>query len=171
MRDGELLRLFVPGRARTKGSLKPIHIPGGRGRKCRISLTEDHALSTPWKRTMIVAIQQERRNWPAGETATYAGAVEVHSFFRFSPRESVNGGLVPSQAGAWPVANEIGDEDKLRRNVLDALTQSALLADDALVVGGYNLKRWTEPGEVAGVQILVREARPAMTLVERLVLG
>lgn len=105
----------------------------------------------------------------------YAGPVEVFAFFRFEQERSVAaktaGAVVPSQDMAWPTAPAIGDEDKLRRSVLDALTQSHLLADDALVVGGGNYKRWTVGGEPSGVAILVRTApdpRDVVTLEQAL---
>ncbi len=49
-------RVFVPGRPRTKGSLKPLHVPGRGGRPCKVGLTEDHALSTPWKKRMMLEL-------------------------------------------------------------------------------------------------------------------
>lgn len=147
---GVVARLFVPGRPRTKGSLKPVHQRVAPG-KCRVSLTEDHALSTPWKKKMMAAMR------PLA-VSEYGGPVEVHCFFRFAREQAVGGGVWPSHASAWPTAPDIGDEDKLRRNVLDALTQSHLLADDALVVGGMNYKRWCTPGEEPGVLISVEAA-------------
>lgn len=137
------MRVFCPGRARTKGSLKPTHIRLGGGR-CKVGLREDGEFSVPWKTTMIKAIRA------ACECAQYAGPVEVHSFSRF---ERPDGTTTP-----WPVQHSIGDEDKLRRNLLDALTQSALLKDDAQVVGGQNWKRWCELGEPAGILFVVRQA-------------
>jgi len=163
--SGEVIaRLFVAGRPRTKGSLKPIHIRGGKGRPCRVSLTEDHEQATVWKKTMIRVlaplskVPALRHSWP------YPGPVEVHAFYRFERQATVLGGVelampVPSHQTEWPTAMDIGDEDKLRRNLLDALTQSGLLADDRLVVGGQNWKRWCLPGEQPGVFFVVRAAR------------
>jgi hypothetical protein len=161
--SGEVIaRLFVAGRPRTKGSLKPIHIRGGKGRPCRVSLTEDHELATPWKKTMIKAIRAHM----AASPRTFALVnipVEVHAFYRFERTLAVADGVqlmnvIPSHNTAWPASVDIGDEDKLRRNLLDALTQSGLLADDALVVGGANYKRWCNIGEQAGVEFVVRIA-------------
>jgi len=156
--SGEVIaRLFVAGRPRTKGSLKPIHIRGGKGRPCRVSLTEDHEKSDPWKRTMIKAI----RALMADDRSSYAGPVEVHAFYRFERERSVvqhgsaREAVWPSHDTEWPTAMDIGDEDKLRRNLLDALTQSGLLADDRFVVGGINRKRWCREGEQPGVAFVV----------------
>ncbi len=164
---GELIaKLFVPGRPRTKGSLKPMHTPGRGGRKCRVGLTEDHALSTPWKNTMVKALRLEQARMSGLRrpvAIAYAEAVEVHAFYRFE-RQLQGGALAltgddapvwQSHDTPWPTAMDIGDEDKLRRNVLDALTQSGLIADDRLVIGGSNWKRWCELGEQSGVQIIV----------------
>lgn len=165
--EGLLLQLDIPGRPRTKGSLRPVHIKLGGGR-CRVSLTESGEYATAWKHTMIQAIKREQPSilpsvWP------YTGAVEVHSFFRFERLTGTDAALQwPTRvSGEW----SHGDEDKLRRNLLDALTQSGLLADDCLVVGGYNLKRFCEPGEQPGVQVMVRTARPASSLVEQIMMA
>lgn len=93
----------------------------------------------------------------------YAGPVEVHCFFRFdkrlSEREAAEAGEVwPSHDVPWPTAISIGDEDTLRRAVLDALVKNGVIKDDSLSVGGMNYKRWCEPGEQAGVLVVVREA-------------
>jgi hypothetical protein len=173
---GEVIaRLFVAGRPRTKGSLKPIHIRGGKGRPCRVSLTEDHEQATVWKKTMIAAIAPLARvprrpqwDWP------YAAPVEVHAFYRFEREQSQTMAAraaagdvpVPSHDTDWPTAMDIGDEDKLRRNLLDALVQSRLLADDRLVVGGMNYKRWCLPSEQPGVAFVVVAAPDVVDMEE-----
>lgn len=143
------VRLFVPGRPRTKGSLKPVHIRMGAGR-CRVSLTESGEYAVAWKQDMIKAIRA------ACVCERYAGPVRVDTFFRFEKL------CVPDQELPWPTRETgeyaHGDEDKLRRNALDALTQSGLIFDDSLVTGGQNWKRWTLAGEKAGVLIAVTPA-------------
>lgn len=141
--------LFVPGRPRTKGSLKPVHIRMGAG-KCRVSLTESGDYAVAWKEKMINVIRSACacERWP--------GAVRVDTFFRFEKL------CVPDQALSWPTRETgefaHGDEDKLRRNALDALTQSGLIFDDSLVVGGQNWKRWARESEPPGVLIIVTPA-------------
>lgn len=162
--------MWVPGRPRTKGSLKPTHVRLGRG-QCKVGLREDGEYSVPWKRQMIHCIRRRClvTAWP--------GAVEVHAFFRFEREGAKPPGRFPdgcpecggvgghpaecphSGLEAWPTGRQYGDEDKLRRNLLDALTQSGLLADDSLVVGGPTWKRFVKPGEVAGVEFVVLPAR------------
>ena len=141
------VRIEVIGRPRTKGSLIPDHVKLGGGR-CRVSLKESGEYSAPWKREMIRAIRA------SCEVSRFEGAVAVDTFFRFERL------CLPDRTMDWPTRAEgtyaHGDEDKLRRNVLDALTQSGLIRDDALVIGGSTLKRWCQPGEQPGVTIIVR---------------
>ncbi len=96
----------------------------------------------------------------------YAGPVRVDCFFRFnrveSEREAAEAGeIIPSHQTDWPTARDgkggVGDEDTLRRAVLDALTKSGVISDDSMSVGGWNFKRWTQPGEESGVLVVVRQ--------------
>ena len=151
-RDADMgVRVWVPGRARTKGSLKPVHIRSGAGR-CRVSLTESGGESEAWKKIMITVIRGEV------ECSRHDGAVRVDAEFVFAPETGADREGIADGSRPWPTQNRYGDEDKLRRNVLDALTQSGLIKDDALVIGGSTLKRWTRAGEQAGVWIEVRPA-------------
>lgn len=151
--NGERVRIEAFGRPRTKGSLRPIHIKVGPGR-CRVSLTEDGEYSIPWKNEMIRMIRNQC------EMTRYAGPVVIDTFFRFEKLASQ-----ARRGGLWPVtksgATAHGDEDKLRRNVLDALVQAGLILDDCLSVGGQTWKRYADAGEGAGVLIKVRPATPA----------
>ena len=143
------VRVWCPGRPRTKGSLKPTHARLGGGR-CKVGLREDGEYSVPWKNKMIAAIREQCAvtAWPA--------PVEVHAFFRFEREGLVRQNEGPSgELLLWPAGRQYGDEDKLRRNLLDALTQSGLLADDSQVVGGQTWKRFVRPGEDAGVEFVV----------------
>lgn len=146
--DGPV-RIEAFGRPRTKGSLKPVHVKLGPGR-CRVSLTESGEYAVAWKKTMIRAIREQC------VIGRFSGAVVVDTFFRFERL------CEPDREMLWPTraAGEYahGDEDKLRRNALDALTQSGLILDDALVIGGRPYKRWCRGGEAAGVIIKVRPA-------------
>lgn len=164
------VRVWCPGRPRTKGSLKPTHTRLGRG-QCRVGLREDGEYSVPWKNAMINAIRRqcEVHRWP--------GPVEVHAFFRFEregtrppgrfdgpcPECGCTGGhpawCPQSGLEAWPAGRQYGDEDKLRRNLLDALTQSGLIFDDSQVMGGLPWKRFVRDGEQPGVEFVVMPAR------------
>lgn len=162
------VRVWCPGRPRTKGSLKPTHVRlGGR---CKVGLREGGEYSVPWKNKMIKAIREQCA------VAAWPGPVEVHAFFRFEREGEV--GMVddteaPRPWDFWPIGRQYGDEDKLRRNLLDALTQSGLLADDSQVVGGQTWKRFVRPGEDAGVEFVVVAGRTPdqMHLAEQVTLG
>lgn len=142
------VRVWVPGRPRTKGSLKPVHRRLGGGR-CSVSLTESGVYAVAWKEQMIKAIRS------ACVCVRWPGPVEVHTFFRFERLTAEE--LKPESGWRWPTREKgeyaHGDEDKLRRNALDALTQSGLILDDSQVVGGQNWKRYAEVDEEAGVAI------------------
>lgn len=143
--DG-LVRIEVIGRPRTKGSLVPVHVRVAPG-KCRVSLKESGEYSVAWKNEMIRAIRNQCT------VNRYPHAVVVDTFFRFERL------CLPDQAMPWPTREKgeyaHGDEDKLRRNALDALTQSGLIFDDALVIGGTTLKRFACNDEKPGVHIRV----------------
>lgn len=154
-----IARLFVPGRARTKGHIENFVTGRGSGK-----ITVRNADREVLKRWMAVMISEIRKQLgitvakQGGKVVRtdgepYAGPVEVFTFFRFQREPTW-----PSHDTPWPTALDIGDEDTLRRAVLDALTQAGVLDDDRWVVGGTNYKRWCQPGEEAGVLIAVREA-------------
>lgn len=143
-----LASFFVPGRPRTKGSLKVI-TPRGR----KPILVEDHEYSEPWRRKIVSII---RAKIPAVNLAShepYSGPVVVWAYFRFDqngktaqehPYPTVNAGV-----------NANGDLDKLVRNLLDALTDSRLIRDDSQVVRLSAGKCWATEQDQAGVSVLV----------------
>lgn len=142
------VRIEVIGRPRTKGSLVPVHVKVAPGR-CKVTLRESGEYSVAWKDDMIRAVRAQC------EVKRFEGAVVVDTFFRFEKL------CEPDQTMPWPTraAGEFahGDEDKLRRNALDALTQSGLILDDALVIGGLNFKGWcVNASQKPGVMISVR---------------
>lgn len=169
--QGVVVRLFVPGRARTKGSLEPIHTPGRGGRPCRIAM-RDNDLSKAWKEAMIRELRADlgitvamrvvdgKRRAVRTDAEPYAGPVELRAWFLFEREIGVGGEVWPSHNTDWPTAPDIGDTDKLLRNVGDALTQAGVIADDALIVDCTSIKLWTLKGESPGVLI---EARTPMT--------
>lgn len=149
--NGSRVRIEAFGRPRTKGSLKPVHQKIAPGR-CKVSLTEDGRYSESWKKEIIKAVRAQC------VVDRYPGPVVVDCFFRFDRLCSTDPAL------DWPTREQgeygHGDEDKLRRNVLDALQQSGLILNDSLSIGGNNFKRWTHPnaGETCGVLVKVRPA-------------
>lgn len=144
----------VSGRPRTKGSLQPRQHRSARGVKWTF---HDSDLSVTWKKVMIAGIRKECGIKVAGKLLSNKlifepGPIEVplyvHSSFFFDPEGEDDDGAHP-----WPTQINYGDEDKLRRNLLDAMTQSGLIKDDCLVLGGSNSKRWATETQPAGVVV------------------
>lgn len=159
----------VEGKPRPKGSLKCM---GGRSH----NMVEAVESSKPWKLHMIRTIRQafgiepvkalhrghlKVIGWTRGGSPwePWAGAVEVVAVFRFerelSKAVGKAGEVLPSHSDPWPVADDIGDTDKLCRNLGDALEQAGLIANDRNIVRWRAVKRWVEPGEVTGVFVEV----------------
>lgn len=153
----------MEGKPRPKGSLKCLG--GGRGRPH--NMIESVQGAVPWKLAMIRTIRhdfgispiktgQRVIGWTRlGEPWEPLGAVFVRARFMFVPERGVGGEVLPSHAGAWPDADDIGDLDKLCRNLGDALEQSGLIRNDRAIVGWDALKLWT-PAR-ARVQVRMRE--------------
>jgi len=174
-----IARLFVAGRPRTKGHMQPVHRRGTAGRACSFGGAKERPELVTWMRLLNWSIQNQlgiKMDRAGGKVFRvdgghpYALPVEVHCFFRFdrelSRAEAAEHGSVwPSHASEWPTAISIGDEDTLRRAVLDALVKSGVIKDDSLSVGGMNYKRWCEPGEEPGVLIVVRAAPDPLAVV------
>jgi hypothetical protein len=157
-----IARVFLAGRPRTKGHMIARGNRGG---------AQDRPLLHAWMRSMGIQLQRQlgiRMKRVGGKVMRvdadpYAGPVEVHCFFRFEREESQAAGVslgqvVASHSTPWPTVIHIGDEDTLRRAVLDALVKNGVIKDDSLSVGGMNYKRWCEEGEEAGVLLVVTEA-------------
>lgn len=139
--------VFVAGRPRTKGSLKPVHRKLGPGR-CSVSLTESGQYAVQWKEDMIRAIMAKC------ECSRFPYLVTVDLTFLFERLAGMDDELRAPTRVSGTYAH--GDVDKLERNALDALTQSGLILDDSLVVGGRKLKRWAVGDERPGVLIEVK---------------
>lgn len=146
---GLVARFFAQGQPRSKGSLKVI-TPRGR----RPILAEQGEHSKAWRTVIRNAIltQVNFRH------TAYPGPVEVRAVFFFQRTTGVNGEVWPSHDTPYPTDRNLGDLDKLERNLLDALTDSGLIADDAQVVTLRSEKRWTAPNSVPGVQVHVLTA-------------
>jgi Holliday junction resolvase RusA-like endonuclease len=153
--SGEVIgRFFVAGRPRTKGSLTP-QMSRGAGGKIRVHLVESGEYAVPWKRTMIDAIRFQCFGSLRAQqgAAMFTGPVEVSATFVFAQQEGAGHEVWPSHRTPYPTAIDIGDLDKLLRNLLDALTQSGLIKDDSQVARIVSDKRW---GVVQGVDVEVK---------------
>ena len=159
-----LADVFVPGRPRTKGSLKTYCM---QNRTHTIRHEEQVAESKPWRAKMARALREVQLA-TSGRLLQHTGAVEVRLTFWFPREDSVSGGVWESHDTPWPTAISLGDADKLTRNALDAMLTptkrdgmelcSALLADDSQVVGLTVWKFWEDDSNPAGVRILAMEA-------------
>ncbi len=151
-----LASFFVEGRARTKGSLTPQPGYGKGGRK--VIHMVDSPQSTAWLKAMVREIRKQCGIAPTAggrkimgfTPAPYEGPVAVTATFYFERED------IPSHQTPFPTSIDIGDIDKLLRNLLDALTYSGLIKDDRLVVRSPADKCWTgfeckRPGVKASV--------------------
>lgn len=134
------LRFAVPGIPVPQGSSRAFARGG------RVVVTSDNARLRPWRSTVTAAAAEARGDAPA-----MAGPIRVRLGFTF-PRPAGHfgkRGLRPS-APVYPAVRP--DLDKLVRAVLDALTESGCIRDDAQVVTLFAGKRY---GEAPGVSVIV----------------
>ena len=146
-----LAEFTVGGRPRTKGSLKVI-TPRGR----RPILTEDHAYSKPWRKAIKVAIQRQIPDVLRADHVPIGVPVAVTARFYFER-------LGPAaQLLDFPVVNAgvnaNGDLDKLLRNLLDAMKDARLIADDSLIVDITAYKRWADEYSDSGIHVKIYDA-------------
>lgn len=162
----------IKGRPRTKGHIQPVHVRGRGGRPCTYGGGKDRPVLQQWMKIMGRQIQDQlgvkMERVGRGKAAKvrrvdaepWAGPVDVSCVFRFDREESMaeaaqEGDVWPSHEAPWPIAISIGDLDTLYRAVNDALVKSGVIKDDRLIVSGTLKKRWTRPGELAGVEVVV----------------
>ena len=143
-----LLRTYVPGRPRSKGSLK---IWCTRGRDHKVRVEEQVADSSAWRNRVAAIVQAwaRREYGPAPLKLEIPLELRVVYFFR---REDEDQPTLPR-----PTAITVGDLDKLDRNIGDALTSSGLIKDDKYIVRIMSEKRWAAPGGRAGAQIMLMQ--------------
>lgn len=132
----------VHGTPATKGSMKPV--PIGKGTKKRIALIESHATSKPWREAVKSAALDAilAREGTGRPFATLSGPVEVEVVYGFPKPKSA-----PKTRRTWPITRSSGDLDKLHRNVLDALTDVAVLGDDSQVAKLTGVKVYAGEGD------------------------
>lgn len=140
-----LLRTYVPGRPRSKGSLK---IWCTRGRDHKVRVEEQVAESSKWRKRVAANVQHDAilAYGPKPLKLEIPLELRVVYFFR---REDEDQPQLPR-----PTAMTVGDLDKLDRNIGDALTSSGLIKDDKYIVRIMSEKRW---GTQAGAQILLMQ--------------
>jgi Holliday junction resolvase RusA-like endonuclease len=141
---------FIPGHARPKGSMDTQQVRDGAGKLTGRVRLQDSPQSTRWRRTMVKHVRE--LGW-----APVEGPCVVQMVFWFDPA-AVGHKLAHFDEEDHPTHPHIGDLDKLVRNVLDALQDAGVYANDRQVVRfGDTCKRWARPwlGEVAGLSLSV----------------
>lgn len=146
-----LAEFFRPGRPRTKGSL---HAYCTRGRDHKVRIVEETKNSSLWRAQMAKAAQVDHLE-RHGKLLNHAGPVGLVAVFYFAQVAAVGGGIIPSHQTPFPTDIEIGDLDKLMRNLGDALTDAHVIEDDRLITDLAVKKRWCPLGQVPGVMVQV----------------
>lgn len=150
------LRLFVPGRGRTKGSLRPV----GRRANGSVILGEQVAGSKAWRRTVGETIlrhlgAQPAPGGPVCGWEPWAGPALVRiCVLLLKP---------PAWPDPWPTRRTVGDTDKFQRNIGDALVDARVLVDDGQIVGWSAWKRWVSDGHEPGVRLEVEAVEHGAT--------
>lgn len=145
-----LCDVFVPGHAKTKGSMESL----GNGKM------RDKPSSRVWRKLIAERVKQSAAKlhgvaWDPVEPEPFTGRVGVRIVSYGQPPSG------PRSMVLWLIARAgFGDVDKLARNVLDALScedpdDAHLIADDSQVVDLYSHKRLAMPGMMVGQQITV----------------
>lgn len=150
MQELRELDVFVAGRPRTKGSMKPIIDWVAQ----RWHMEEQVKESKSWRIRMVNEVMKEIASscgvpmsaggWKLAGLP-WGGPVSVGLEFVF-PRET-------RDVAGYPIARRYGDSDKLARNVLDALTDAKVYEDDSHVTSMWATKRFVDLGGQAGVRI------------------
>lgn len=120
------LRIVVHGQPKPKGSLRHV----GKGR-----MVEQVTGSRPWRE----AVKYAALDAYAGPAAI-VGPVAVDIIVTVAKPKSA-----PKNRRTWPITRSSGDSDKHARNVLDALVDAAVIADDSQVI--VLVVQKTYPGE------------------------
>lgn len=146
-----LCDVFVPGHAKTKGSMEAL----GNGKM------RDKPSSRVWRKLIAERVKADgiKRLIDYGPMVPHEGRVGVRIVSYGQTATGQEGWLV--KAMKWLIARAgFGDVDKFARNVLDALScedpdDAHLIADDSQVVDLYSHKRLAMPGMMVGQQITV----------------
>lgn len=134
-----MIRLWVMGTPAPQGSKR--HVGNGR-------MVESSKAVGPWREAIVA---EAKRQGAAGAMIGDATAVTVTFLLRRPAGHygtGRNAGVLKASAPKYPTGRP--DLDKTARAVLDALTQSGLIADDALVVDLHAHKRYAEKGSPTG---------------------
>lgn len=132
--------LTIPGRPRTKGSMRHV----GKGR-----MIESNPHSTTWRQD-VRAAAMENGCVPTGD----AYDVAVFCWFKRPKNHFTSKGELSKKATTYPKGN-VGDPDKIARNVLDALT-GIVWHDDCQVCNVQCYKMWADDANVESTTISIQ---------------
>lgn len=142
-----VLARFVAGHPRPKGSLTPQIVRDGAGRATgRVRMVESSADSSRWRRVMALGFRA------AGLVHPLTGSVHVVAHFYIPPLPALGANI-----RTHPTSPNVGDIDKLVRNLLDALTDAKVYVDDRQVVSVTASKEWASTADTAGVAVTLWE--------------
>lgn len=157
-----IVDVFVPGAAKTKGSME---VRNGRTG----AMKESVAGSSRWRALMAQAVRDDiARRWAgslalaqASSVLPYPGAVSVTVEAYLTP--PLLGQIGSGRPWSWSIWTRAGDLDKLVRNVLDALGSTSrnpkynggAIVDDNLVCRIAAWKHVADDRHPAGVRITV----------------
>lgn len=147
-----LVSVFVPGKPVPKGSLE----------RSRYGKTYWPKHATDWCDTMATACQADYRQRHGASWPPRSGPVGVSVSFGFQrPASHATASRRGLRVGRAPKGmpectnHQLGDLDKLARNVLDALVNGKVIVDDSHVTTLVATKYYVDAPEVGGVQITV----------------
>lgn len=152
-----LVGFTVMGRARPKGSLKAIPFRKAGG-KIGVHMKEQSTDGSLWRQHVATVARVAVRalgGYAEGGVTGFPTVLPVRVVMRFG-FERIKGTTVEGAEHA-PVSGYFGDVDKLVRNVLDALTDAGVYADDRLVTRVEAVKCYVADGETAHTTVEVWE--------------
>lgn len=134
---------FIPGVPKPQGS----KTSGVNRQTGKTFMREDNKGTKPWRKRMVEALQDERGR----PLHRFDSAVWVSLRFVFLRPKS-------HDRDSLPTSKQLGDVDKLTRNVLDALTQAKVITDDKYVIKLRDVEKVYGPNP--GVHIRIGSAHP-----------
>lgn len=155
--------IHVDGTAQPQGSKRTFKHP----HTGETVLVDASKKTRPWRSSVVKAIKEQ-----TGGKQLFDGAVSVDIFYAL-PRPKSHyrtGRFSHVLKGTAPIHHtEKPDGDKLDRAIYDALTESGIIRDDKVIVGGGRWKRWSLDRQAPGedpprVQITIRDLGPEQIL-------
>ena len=138
------IRVFVAGEPQSKGSTKAFYIK----KLERTVTTDSNPRNKQWQLRVAMEVQRAVQEAPGWFSDDRRIGYEVEAMFRFTKPKST-----PKR---WTLMTKRPDLDKTMRSLGDALTHIAF-PDDSQIVKITIGKRYCEPGEMPGVDAVIRK--------------